>query len=476
MIDLKPSINFWHDLKSNQRAGIWLFLGSRKSLQIVRPSVMQLVFWGLLGGCANTLFSWLIAGDGGVFNRQGLVSYALWPFIALIVGIFLSQRTNNPRLMMVPALLWLVLDTHIMLFQCLLQYLGNQDFLPNFLYSFIPILFIALFIWQSLAVVWVISRELQWPWWERALIMLATIATLFIWQVSIKEQPIWKVEEVPPSLSEKAFYNQSALLNKALEQVQFGEFAQTHWYFLGVAGASYQDVFKFEIERIKEQFDTRFGTFGRSIKLVNNPETINTISIASKTSMDLALHRIGQQMNRESDVLFLYMTSHGLPNQFEMENAPIDLDDVDPKWLRDTLDKSGIRWKVIVISACYSGSFVSALQSPDTLIITASAADRASFGCSNEADYTYFGRAFFDQAMREQNTFKGAFKEASETVTKWESAQGFEPSEPQWVIGKNMELMLPQLEQHLFPQQSAVTSAQTQNVKSESKQSLVATP
>ena len=318
MIDLKPSINFWHDLKSNQRAGLWLFLGSRKSLQIVRPSILQLIFWGLLGGCANTLFSWLVAGDGGVFNRQGLVSYALWPFIALIVGIFLSQRTNNPRLMLVPALLWLVLDTHIMLFQCLIQYLGDQDLLPNFLYSFIPILFVVLFVWQSLAVVWVFARELQWPWWERALILVATFFTLSVWQVSIKEQPIWKVEEVPPSITENAFYAQAPLLNKALEQVQFGEFAQTHWYFLGVAGASYQDVFKFEIDRIKEQFDTRFGTFGRSLELVNNPESIDKTPIASKTSIDLALRRIGQQMNRESDVLFLYMTSHGLPNRFEL--------------------------------------------------------------------------------------------------------------------------------------------------------------
>ncbi|OTG62916.1 C13 family peptidase [Acinetobacter silvestris] len=464
MIDLKPSINFWHDLKSNQRAGLWLFLGSRKSLQIVRPSILQLIFWGILGGSANTLFSWLVAGDGGVFNKQGLVSYALWPFIALIVGIFLSQRTNNSRLMLVPALLWLVLDTHIALLQSFIQYLGSLDILPSFTYDYLPIIFMVLFVWQSLAVVWVFARELKWPWWERALIMLATLFTLIVWQMSVKDQPIWKVEESPATLSETAFYAQSRLLNKSIEQIQFGEFAQTHWYFLGVAGASYQDVFKFEIERIKEQFDTRFGTFGRSMELVNNPETLTDIPIASKTSMDLALRRIGQQMNKESDVLFLYMTSHGLPNQFEMENEPIALDDVDPKWLREALDKSGIRWKVIVISACYSGSFVPALQSPDTLIITASAADRASFGCSNEADYTYFGRAFFDQAMREQKTIKAAFNQAAETVAKWESAQGFEPSEPQWVIGKNMELMLPQLEQHLFPQANIQTTSHTESV------------
>ena len=451
MIDFKPSINFWHDFKSNQTAGMWLFLGSRRSLQIVHPSIMQLIFWGILGGSANTLFSWLSAGEIGDFNPQGLVSYALWPFIALIVGIFLSQRVNNPRLMLVPALLWLVLDTHIALLQSFIQYLGMIDVLPYFFYDYLPNVFMVLFVWQSLAVVWVFSRELKWPWWERALIVLATLFTLVVWQMSVTSQPIWKVEETPPTFAEDAFYAQSRLLNKALESVQYGEFAQSHWYFLGVAGASYQDVFRSEVERIKEQFDTRFGTLGRSMMLVNNPATRTEIPIASKHSIEMALRRMGQQMNRESDVLFLYMTSHGLPNQFEMENAPLDLTQVDPKWLRETLDASGIRWRVIVISSCFSGSFVPALQNDNTLIITASAADRQSFGCTNEADYTYFGRAFFDQAMREQNSIETAFSQAQKTVSQWETAQGFEPSEPQWSMGKNMELMLPQLEHRLFP-------------------------
>ncbi|MEG0828100.1 MAG: C13 family peptidase [Acinetobacter sp.] len=457
MIDFKPSINFWHDFKSNQTAGMWLFLGSRRSLQIVRPSILQLIFWGILGGSANSLFSWLSSGEVGDFNPQGLISYALWPFIALIVGIFLSQRINNPRLMLVPALLWLVLDTHIALLQSFIQYLGFIDILPYVFYDYLPMIFMVLFVWQSLAVVWVFSRELKWPWWERALIVAATLFTLVVWQMSVKSQPIWKVEEIPPTFAEDAFYAQSRLLNKSLEAVQYGEFAQSHWYFLGVAGAGYQDVFKSEIERIKEQFDTRFGTFGRSLALINNPATRTETPIASRTSMELALRRIGQQMNRESDVLFLYMTSHGLSNQFEMENAPLDLKDVDPKWLKETLDKSGIRWRVIVISACYSGSFVPALQDDNTLIITASAADRASFGCSNEADYTYFGRAFFDQAMRENNSIGAAFEQSKATVAQWETAQGFEASEPQWSIGKNMEFMLPQLEQRLFPAATNLT-------------------
>jgi len=100
-----------------------------------------------------------------------------------------------------------------------------------------------------------------------------------VWQVSVKDQPIWKVEEMPPTFAEDAFYAQSRLLNKSLDSIEYGEFAQSHWYFLGVAGASYQDVFKLEIERIKEQFDTRFGTYGRSMALVNNPATRTEIPI-----------------------------------------------------------------------------------------------------------------------------------------------------------------------------------------------------
>lgn len=462
MIDLKPSINFGHDLKSNQVAGLWLLLGSRRSLKVVHPSILQLLFWGILAGSVNSLFSWLAAGQVGTFNPQGLISYAIWPFIALIVGIFLSQRMNNAPLMLVPALLWLVIDTNVIFVQCILQYLGDQDylnFLPDSIYNFLPTLFVCLFVWQSLAVIWVFSRELKWPWWERALIMLATICTLVVWQMSFKSQPIWKVDDVSPSISEEAFYTQSNLLTKALDQIQFGDFSQTHWYFLGVAGDSYDSVFSSEVQRIRSQFDTRFGTYGRSISLVNDPDTRTKIPIASKTSIEMALNRIGQQMNKDSDVLFMYMTSHGEKEHFELENAPIDLKQVDPRWLRGALDKAGIKWRVIVISACYSGSFIPALQSDNTLIITASAADRSSFGCNNESDYTYFGRAFFDQAMREKMSLKDSFTMAQATVGQWESAQGFEPSEPQWILGKNMEIMLPQLEKKLFPTSNTIVES-----------------
>ncbi len=451
MIEIKATPFFWRNLKNNQIAGMWLFLGSRRSLEWVAPTPLQLLFWGVAGCLANSLFSWQISGGQGQFNQQGLISYLLWPFIALIVGIFLSQRTELQRIMLVPAILWLVLDVNVALLQSLLQFLGQLDVLPYFTYSFLPHLFMLLFVWQSLAVVWVISKTLHWPWWERILILAATLFTLVVWQSSVKDQPIWKIAEVRPTLSEKALYAQSELLNQVLQNLQPSNYIDTQWYFLGIAGAGYQNVFRSEVERIKEQFDTRFGTFGRSIALVNNEASSEILPMATHISIQRSLARIGGVMNRDNDVLFLYMTSHGEINQFELSSEPIAMEPINPKWLRETLDSSGARWKVIVISACYSGSFIPALQSPDTLIITSSSADRSSFGCSSEAEYTYFGRAFFDEAMRENTSLKAAFEQARKTVAKWESAQGFEPSEPQWVMGTNMQLMMPQLERKLFP-------------------------
>lgn len=452
MIELPPSQSFFSDLLANQKAALWMLLGSRRAFRFVTPSPVQLVFLAVLAVLANTLFSWLTANGAGHFNSQGLASYLLWPFIALIAGIFLAQRNGLGRLMLVPVVLWLAADIYIALFQSLLQYLGLIDRLPNFILPWMNSLFLVLFIWQTVSLVLIFAKQLKWPWWEQLLILVGTIVTLAIWQQAVSSQPIWKVETQvePVMLSEEALYAQPHLLDDMLSQLQKGVFGETHWYFMGVAGAGYQDVFKTEVENTQRQFDTRFGTLGRSMSLINNASTQATLPIASRTSIARALARMGQQMGSD-DVLFLFMTSHGNQNIFELANDPIGLNSLNPQWLRETLDRSNIRWRVLVISACYSGSFIPALQSPNTIIITASAADKPSFGCSTEADYTYFGRAFFAEAMRDQNSLTAAFEVAKKLISKREKEAGYPPSNPQMQVGANIATILPQIESRLFP-------------------------
>jgi hypothetical protein len=109
-----------------------------------------------------------------------------------------------------------------------------------------------------------------------------------------------------------------------------------------------------------------------------------------------------------------------------------------PSKLAQMLDRTGVRHKVVIISACYSGVFVPRLANPDTLVITAADANHASFGCEDKAKWTYFGDVFFNVALRRADSLKEAFLLARSLVLKRELRQGFDSSHPQMAGGGNL--------------------------------------
>ena len=440
------SLNF----AANIIATLWMLVGSTRAFSWVKPTFIQFAVFAILALGSNVLFSWLAAANGSVFNEQGLVSYLIWPMIILLGGIILARRAGNQALVFAPVILWLVADTLSALLQSLVQFFGSYGWLPSWSYSFLPILFLVLFLWQTLALLWIFFRRLRISWWERIIVLVGAVALLTIWQRNVADQPIFKQIPVEPVLEEAALYEQPRLLQQALDRIDPSIPGKSDWYFMGVAGFSDQNVFRSEINKVRELFDVRFGTSGHSLALINNNYTWLDEPIATKTSILRGLKTIGQQMNADEDVLFLTLSSHGDENVIQLANPPLAMDNLDATWLREALDASGIRWRVIVVSACYSGSFIDELASPTTVIITASAADKMSFGCTNSAEMTYFGQAFFAESLRENTSFSDAFKDAAYRVQERELYMGFEPSEPQMVIGSLMETALPAFEQVLF--------------------------
>jgi hypothetical protein len=97
------------------------------------------------------------------------------------------------------------------------------------------------------------------------------------------------------------------------------------------------------------------------------------------------------------------------------------------------------------------------------VVITASATDKMSFGCTNTAEMTYFGQAFFAESLRENTSFAAAFKDASLRISEREGFMGFEPSEPQMVVGSLMETALPAFEQVLFDKTRPTVASITDN-------------
>lgn len=178
--------------------------------------------------------------------------------------------------------------------------------------------------------------------------------------------------------------------------------------------------------------------FGASPVVVRS----NTKSRSDATLGTLAatLDSVARKMDAENDILLLILTSHGSRAGLVVKAGRRE-ETLSPWLLGATLRYTGVRHRLVIISACYSGIFL-ALADADTLVITAADADHPSFGCRDGAQWTYFGDAFFNTALRRAANLRDAFNLAREIVRKRELQNGYDPSNPQMAGGENIEPLL----------------------------------
>ena len=232
-----------------------------------------------------------------------------------------------------------------------------------------------------------------------------------------------------PDPLELGLLNQGTLLNQALADVAPST-PSIELYSLVLAGDGKQSVFKREADYVSDMLTSRFGSRGR-ITLVNHRDHLLDRPMATRENLHRAAKTLAERTGPE-DLVFIYLTSHGTQeHELVLDQPRMELADLPADELAAALAPLKNRDKIIVISSCYSGGFIPALKDEKTLIMTASQADRVSFGCSEEADFTYFGNALFAQALNQTDDLQKAFKLAKQYVAEREQADGYEPSEPQ---------------------------------------------
>jgi hypothetical protein len=252
-----------------------------------------------------------------------------------------------------------------------------------------------------------------------------------------------QAENAAPLAEERLFHRQGELIEGALASLRPGRPGLRELYFVGFAPDASQDVFLREMRYVRRLFDERFGTEGRSIALASSHDALGELPIASVTNLARVLARVGSAMNREEDVLVLYVSAHGeRDHRLSAWQPPLELAPLTPTALARVLQDAGIKWRVVVVSACYSGGFVEPLRDENSIVITAASADRTSFGCDSGRDFTYFGQAFFRDALARTASFVEAFEIARELVSKQEAAEGLPASLPQISVGRSIARML----------------------------------
>jgi len=243
--------------------------------------------------------------------------------------------------------------------------------------------------------------------------------------------------ETSPLAEERIFHLQGQLIERALAAIAPGKSGRRELYFVGFAPDASEEVFLHEMRFVRKAFDERFGTAGHSIALVSSQDALEEFPIASATNLSRALARVGERMNADEDTLFLFLSAHGYrDHRLSAVQPPLELSPLTPTALARMLQDSGIKWRVIVVSACYSGGFIEPLRDDNTIVITASSAERSSFGCEGGRDFTYFGEAYFRDALAGTRSFTRAFELARTIVSERETQEKLEPSLPQMWVGR----------------------------------------
>lgn len=257
--------------------------------------------------------------------------------------------------------------------------------------------------------------------------------------------------------AETLFYDQPARIAAAVARVKAAQTGKPGVYFVGFAGDGDQGVFRREARFAADVFGERFGSQQRSVLLINDVEDRDSWPLASVAGLTQTLKVLASRMNTEQDVLVLFLTSHGSEDGLEVSNGTLPLAQLGPTELRQALDASGIRWRLLVVSACYAGVFIDELKGDTTAIVAAADAAHASFGCEDDRELTWFGEAFLKDSLPGTASLEEAFSKAAGLIAKREEAEHQTHSNPQLYIGPAMHRKLGELEGTANPEHRSFT-------------------
>jgi hypothetical protein len=207
--------------------------------------------------------------------------------------------------------------------------------------------------------------------------------------------------------------------------------------FVGAALHSQSTAFQSDILAMQQ----RLGGFGMPMQsmMLSNPPKDQAALFAAATQQNLneVFFRVGAWSNKYPLTVVVLISSHGNVDQLAINVAdhaypPIRSSVLDT-WLRRINPSTPT---AVLLSACHSGSFMPALRNGSRVVLTASAAERSSFGCSTKSTNTWFIESLLEQGMHPALSWSDSFARTAKRVDTKEKELKLVPSLPQASIPK----------------------------------------
>lgn len=217
--------------------------------------------------------------------------------------------------------------------------------------------------------------------------------------------------------------------------------------YVVVVGLDSDPIFGREAREAAKVLSRRYNAAGHTIVLAGTDGSgPSALPNGSPRTLAIALARVAELMDKKQDVLVLYTAGHGAPVGLAYHDGDEGFGILPPAQMSRMFEELGIRNRLLILSACFSGIFVPALESDTTAIFTAARPDRTSFGCAADRDWTFYGDAMINNALRQPVPLPAAAESARALIAQWEAMGNVTPSEPQISIGAKVDTWLKPLE------------------------------
>lgn len=468
--------NGWRVLKMGFRAATWR----------TTPNPPVVGFGGLIVWCIVSLFVGLVHQIGYAFTWEHFSFYGLNALVAQVVlatilaavVICPEQRTSVLSALAGLGVAAAVVFWTVMFARLALSQAGLTKWLPDDNGEFFGSAFFVVYLFWLCRAQVTILRSFGWNRsWENYGRTVVVCAAPWVGYYVLPLEPAFRPADFdrstanyweyartlltsnedskytpPPYNSAHVQFEQPRLLDQAAARIAPQRRGITDIYTIGIAGSSSEDVFIKELRGAVAAMSSILPLEGRDVSLINHPSTVGDVPVATWQNFATAVRAVGRVMDKEEDVLLLVMTSHGSSSGIHLALPGLTNTGLAPGHVARVLDQEGIKNRIVIVSACYSGVFLDPLINDNTVVLTAADDKNPSFGCANEREWTYFGDAFFNQGVRPGKDLREAFEDAKRLILSWEARDSLPASNPQGHFGEA-------LMQKLAPLQASKSAA-----------------
>jgi Peptidase C13 family len=212
-------------------------------------------------------------------------------------------------------------------------------------------------------------------------------------------------------------------------------------WLAGFAMSSTSTAFQGDLELASR----RLSDLGGPVMRYEHSDEVHAFELrypfADLATLRESMQRIGARA-RDDDIVVVFISTHGSKKVLSVNVAQTEYEGLTASQLADALSPLGDRPTVVILAACFSGSFVPELRRDTRVVLTAASAERTSYGCDASGRNTFFVEELFKNNFDPGESMLQMMGRVRLQTLQRENRMHITHSDPQIYVGANVLWLL----------------------------------